>query len=94
MAARAEYDAEFRTDVAAFLDLAVVEAAVDHDVTVRRPVRGVRYRSAATRAEARATASRLLSRTTRTGSRSWTEMSVRNSAPYSSRPAAGSLSIS
>ena len=45
MAARAEYDAEFRTDVAAFLDLAVVEAAVDHGVTVRRPVRGVRYRS-------------------------------------------------
>jgi len=44
-AARAEYDAEFRTDVAAFLDLAVVEAAVDHGVTVRRPVRGVRYRS-------------------------------------------------
>jgi hypothetical protein len=45
MAARAEYDAEFRTDVAAFLDLAVVEAAVDHGVTVRPPVRGVRYRS-------------------------------------------------
>jgi hypothetical protein len=45
MAARAEYDAEFRTDVAAFLDLAVVEAAVDHGVTVRPPVRGVRYHS-------------------------------------------------
>ena len=35
----------FRTDVAAFLDLAIVEAAADHGVTVRRPVRGVRYRS-------------------------------------------------
>ncbi len=45
VAARAEYDAEFRTDVPAFLDLAVVEAAVDHDVTVRPPVRGIRYRS-------------------------------------------------
>jgi hypothetical protein len=45
MAARAEYDAEFRTDVAAFLDLAIVEAAVDHGVTVRPLVRGVRYRS-------------------------------------------------
>ncbi len=40
-----EYDAEFRTDVAAFLDLAVVEAAVDRGVTVRRPAGGVRYRS-------------------------------------------------
>jgi len=38
LSARAEYDAEFRTDVAAFLDLAIIEAAVDHGVTVRRPV--------------------------------------------------------
>ncbi len=44
MAAAAEHDAEFRT-VAAFLDLTVVDAAVDHGVTVRRPIRGVRYRS-------------------------------------------------
>src|SRR5271165_261154 len=58
VAARAEYDAEFRTDVAAFLDLAVVEAAVDHGVTVRRPVRGAGIVPAATLAEVRATASR------------------------------------
>ena len=44
-AARAEYLAEWRDDVAAFLDRAVVESAVDAGVLVRPPVPGVSYRA-------------------------------------------------
>ncbi|MEI6558497.1 MAG: hypothetical protein WCO00_08815 [Rhodospirillaceae bacterium] len=42
-AARAEYLAEWRDDVSAFLDRAVVESAVDLGETVRPPVPGVAY---------------------------------------------------
>ncbi len=45
-AARAEYGGDFRDDVSGFLELAIVEAAVDRGVTVRPPRPGVRYRSA------------------------------------------------
>jgi hypothetical protein len=41
--AAAEFGAEFRTDVAGFLDRALVEAAVDTGVIVRPPIEGVRY---------------------------------------------------
>jgi hypothetical protein len=44
-AAAAEFGGEFRNDVSGFLDFAIVDAAVDHGVTVRPPVRGVNYRS-------------------------------------------------
>ena len=43
--ARAEYLAEFRTDVSNFMDAALVESAVDSGVIVRAPVPKVRYRS-------------------------------------------------
>jgi hypothetical protein len=41
--AAAEYGAEFRSDVAGFLDRALVEAAVDADVAVRPPREGISY---------------------------------------------------
>jgi hypothetical protein len=44
-AARAEWGAEFRDDIAGFVDATVIEAAVDYGVTVRPPRAGVRYRS-------------------------------------------------
>jgi hypothetical protein len=44
--ARAEFGGEFRDDVAGFLELALVEAAIDRGVTVRPPRVGVHYRSA------------------------------------------------
>lgn len=45
-AARAEWMAEFRDDIAGFADIALIEAAVDYGVTVRPPRAGVhRYRS-------------------------------------------------
>jgi hypothetical protein len=37
-AAQAEWMAEFRSDISGYLDLEVIEAAVDSDVTVRPPV--------------------------------------------------------
>jgi hypothetical protein len=36
--ARAEYDAEFRNDVASFVDAEIVEAAVSHGIVVRPPI--------------------------------------------------------
>jgi hypothetical protein len=44
-AARAEWGAEFRDDIAGFVDATLIEAAVDYGVTVRPPRAGVRYRS-------------------------------------------------
>jgi hypothetical protein len=44
-AARAEYDGEFRNDVAGFLDFEIVESTVERGVTVRPPRAGTRYRS-------------------------------------------------
>jgi hypothetical protein len=43
--AKAEFGGEFRNDVAGFLDLSVIEAAVDRGVTVRPPRKGIAYRS-------------------------------------------------
>ena len=43
--ASAEYGAQFRTDIGAYLDAATVEAAIDYGVTVRPPRKGVAYRS-------------------------------------------------
>jgi hypothetical protein len=43
-AGKAEWLAEWRDDVAAYLDRALIEAAVDRGVTVRPPVPGVEYR--------------------------------------------------
>lgn len=45
-AAKAEYGAEFRTDVSGWLDRDLIEACVDTGVVVRPPVQGLRYRSA------------------------------------------------
>jgi hypothetical protein len=45
MSASSEYGGEFRNDIAGFLDLAVIEAAVDRGVMVRPPREGVSYRS-------------------------------------------------
>jgi hypothetical protein len=42
-AASSEFGAEFRSDIAGFLDFAIVESAVDRGVTVRPPRRGARY---------------------------------------------------
>jgi hypothetical protein len=42
-AARAEWLAEWRTDIAAFLNRELIESAVDRAVTVRPPIPGVRY---------------------------------------------------
>jgi hypothetical protein len=44
--AKAEFGGSFRDDVAGFLDLALVEAAVDRGVVVRPPRAGVAYRAA------------------------------------------------
>lgn len=44
-AARAEWCAEFRDDIAGFADVALIEASVDYGVTVRPPRPGIRYRS-------------------------------------------------
>ena len=44
-AARAEWMAEFRDDIAGFADIALIEAAVDYGITVRPPRAGIRYRS-------------------------------------------------
>lgn len=44
-AARAEWGAEFRDDIAGFADIALIEGAVEYGVTVRPPRHGVRYRS-------------------------------------------------
>jgi hypothetical protein len=41
--ARAEYGAEFRDDIASFIDISMVEACVDSGVTVRPPRPGVSY---------------------------------------------------
>jgi hypothetical protein len=41
--AAAEFGAEFRTDVSAFLPREIVESAVDADVVVRPPVENIRY---------------------------------------------------
>lgn len=46
-AARAEWMAEFRDDIAGFVDIATIEAAVDYGVSVRPPREGVRYRAGA-----------------------------------------------
>jgi len=43
IAARAEWLAEFRSDISGYLDLEVVEAPVDRGVTVRPPRQGIRY---------------------------------------------------
>jgi hypothetical protein len=43
--ADSEFGGLFRTDIAGFLDLAVIEAAVDRGVLVRPPRKGVSYRS-------------------------------------------------
>jgi Terminase large subunit, T4likevirus-type, N-terminal len=43
--AAAEYGAEFRSDLSSWLDLALIEAAVDHGITVRPPIPGVSYRA-------------------------------------------------
>jgi len=43
--AASEYGAEFRTDVGAFLDMAIVESAIDWGVIVRPPRAGVHYSS-------------------------------------------------
>ncbi len=45
-AAKSEFGGEFRTDISGFLDLALVDAAVDRGVLVRPPRKGVDYRSA------------------------------------------------
>lgn len=45
-AAKAEYGAEFRTDVSGWLDRDLIEASVDAGVMVRAPIPGVRYRAA------------------------------------------------
>jgi Terminase large subunit, T4likevirus-type, N-terminal len=44
-AAASEYDAEFRTDIGAFVDRETIEACVATGVTVRAPLSGVRYRA-------------------------------------------------
>ena len=44
-AASAEYGAEFRNDVAGFLDFAIVDSAIDRGVIVRPPIPGMQYRS-------------------------------------------------
>jgi hypothetical protein len=44
-AARAEWGAEFRDDIAGFADVALIEGSVEYGVTVRPPRAGVRYRS-------------------------------------------------
>jgi hypothetical protein len=41
--AKAEYLAEFRTDIAAFVSREIIEAAVERGVHVRAPIEGVRY---------------------------------------------------
>jgi hypothetical protein len=41
--AAAEFGAEFRTDIAGFLDRGIVDAAIDSGVQVRPPIEGVRY---------------------------------------------------
>ena len=43
--ARAEWLAEFRSDISGYLDLELVESAVDRGVTVRPPVQATRYQS-------------------------------------------------
>ena len=43
--AAAEFGAEFRNDVAGFIDFVVVEAAIDYGVTIRPPQPNVQYRS-------------------------------------------------
>lgn len=43
--ARAEWMAEFRDDIAGFVDVNVIEACVDYGVTARPPRDGVRYRA-------------------------------------------------
>lgn len=45
IAARAEWMAEFRDDIAGYADSELIEAAVDRNVTVRPPRAGVAYRS-------------------------------------------------
>jgi hypothetical protein len=45
VAARADWLGEFRDDICGFADIALIEAAVDRGVTVRPPVRGIRYTS-------------------------------------------------
>jgi hypothetical protein len=42
-AARAEWDAQFRADIASFLDDPLIDAAVDHDRPLVLPPRGQRY---------------------------------------------------
>jgi hypothetical protein len=44
--ARAEWLAEFRSDISGYVDLEVIESAVDRGVTVRSPKSGVHYVSA------------------------------------------------
>jgi len=44
-AASAEWLAEWRSDVASFIDIALIEAAVDRGVTVRPPQKGIDYRA-------------------------------------------------
>jgi hypothetical protein len=41
--AAAEYGAEFRADIASFIDIELIESLVDRRVAVRAPVSGVRY---------------------------------------------------
>jgi hypothetical protein len=74
-AARAEWGAEFRDDIAGFADIALIEAAVDYGVTVRPPRPGVRYRSGCDRRAARGTALPPRSRTTRATWPCWTALS-------------------
>ena len=45
--AKAEYGGEFRNDVSGFLEMSLIDAAVDYGATVRPPVAGVCYRAAA-----------------------------------------------
>ena len=42
-AAASEYEAEFRTDIGAFVDREALEACVETGVTVRAPLSGIRY---------------------------------------------------
>ncbi len=46
-AGRSEWLGQYRDDIASYLDRDLVEGLVDHGVTVRPPVKGVRYRSGA-----------------------------------------------
>jgi hypothetical protein len=78
-AARAEWLAEWRDDIAAFLSRELIEAAVDKGVVVRPPASAFGMTPSSIRAAGLATASRAPSRTRRTAARSFSTPCMRRS---------------